>query len=159
MSDQARRLACGFRRSGAAATVELLTAEAPAICQALWERLPIEAESYHTKWNGAELYVVLPPYSQFPADGLTGDVRLGDVVVFQFDASYRGAPADARRRGLGDYAELGFFYGPLVRAYGPAGPVQGIRVGRIVRGLEALADAARGMRRTGFEPMILTAAS
>lgn len=159
MSHPSVLLACGFPRRGIIATVELFTADAPVTCQAIRERLPIETDSYHTKWNGAELFVILPAFIGLPAENPSENVRIGDVVVFQFDATYRGAPLQARRAGLGDYAELGFFYGQFVRCYGPAGPVPGTRVGRIVQGLEKLADAARAMRRTGFETMTLTAIS
>jgi len=159
MSHPSVLLTCGFPRRGIIATVELFTAEAPTMCQAIRERLPIEADSYHTKWNGAELFVILPPFVGLPAENPSRNVQVGDVVVFQFDATYRGAPVQARRGGLGDYSELGFFYGQFVRSYGPAGPVLGTRIGRIVQGIETLADAARDMRRTGFEAMTLTALS
>ena len=159
MSHPSVLLTCAFAERGTIATIELFTAEAPLTCKAIQERLPIVTDSYHSKWNGAELYLVLPPFGELPAENRTGDVQIGDVVLYRFDKTYRGAPVKARRDGLGDYSELGFFYGQLIRSYGPAGPVQGTRLGRIVRGIEMLADAARDMRKTGFEVMTLDAIS
>jgi hypothetical protein len=155
MSARTRSFECAFPRHGVIAVAELLAADAPATCQAFWDRLPIETDSYHTKWNGGELFAVLPPFPARTAESLTSDVQTGDVVLFHLAASYRAAPAHLRAAGLGDYAELGFFYGPLVRAYGPAGPVLGTRIGRIVEGLASLAEVARTMRRTGFTAMVI----
>jgi uncharacterized protein DUF3830 len=155
MTAQPRHIECVFPRRGVTAVIELLTAEAPATSQALWERLPIETDSYHSKWNGHEMFVVLPSFPGLTAENLAGDIQPGDVVLFHFDATYRAAPRHLRAAGLGDYAELGFYYGSLARACGPVGQITGTRLGRIVEGLEPLREAVQAMRRTGFEAMTI----
>lgn len=155
MTTRSRSIECLFPRRDVTAIVELLTAEAPATSQALWERLPIETDCYHTKWNGHEVFVILPPFPGLTGENLTGDIQPGDVVLFHCDATYRAAPRHLRAAGLGDYAELGFYYGALARAYGPVGQITGTRLGRIVDGLELLREAVQAMRRTGFEAITI----
>jgi hypothetical protein len=134
-------------------TVELLKEEAPVASRILAEMLPINSDSFHTKWNGAELFLVLPRMEQVIEENLKGSVETGDVFLFHRDGTYRAAPKNLRSSGLGAYTELAFFYGTLIRSYGPDGPVTGTRVGRIIEGLEDLELAARTMRRDGFGPM------
>jgi len=148
-------LECSFPGQNVAAVVELLAVAAPLTCQTLLGRLPINTDTYHTKWNVGEIFTILPPFPTQPPESLTSEVQPGNVVVFHYAGSYRAATAHLRAAELGDYTELGFFYRPMVRADGPAGPVQGTRIGRIVDGLAALAEAARTMRQTGFVAMLI----
>ncbi len=155
MTAGSRAIECVFPGQGIVAVVELLTAEAPASSQALWARLPIETDSYHTKWHGHEIFAVLDPFPGLAAENAVRDIQPGDVMLFHFDATYRAAPRHLRAAGLGDYAEFGLFYGPLARAYDPTGAIAGTRLGRIVDGLGPLREAVQAMRRTGFERMTI----
>ena len=148
-----RLLDCSIPDRQASFTVELLTDEAPVASRILAEMLPIDGDSFNTKWNGAELFVVLPPMEQVAEENLTSSVETGDVFLFHRDGTYRAAPKKLRSGGSGAYTELAFFYGTLIRSYGPDGPVTGTRVGRIIEGLQDLELAAQTMRREGFRPM------
>ena len=141
---------CGFAGRGLSFVVELASDEAPASVAALLERLPIDNDTYHTKWGGRELFVVLPPFAATAPERPTAEVRVGDVVVVHRDATDRTAPWRLRAAGLGAYVELGFFYGDG-RLFGPTGAVQGTRVGRIIGDLTALSGAVAEMRQSGFE--------
>jgi hypothetical protein len=155
MTAAVTEIECLIPVRGVVAVIALDTVAAPAACAALVARLPLVADAYHTKWNGHELFAVLEPLADAPPENLTGSPRPGDVLLFHRDATYRAAPRGLRAGGLGAYAELGLYYGPLARAFGPDGAGVGIRLGRIVAGLEPLAEAARAMRRHGFHPLRL----
>lgn len=131
--------------------VELLVGAAPISSGFLRGLLPIESDSFNSKWNGAELFGVLPPMEPPVTENPLGSVQPGDVVLFHWDATHRGVPKRLRAAGIGAYTELGFYYGGLIRAYGPAGPATGMLVGRVVEGLDALARVALIMRREGFD--------
>lgn len=149
-------LECAFPDRRAAFAIELLTESAPISSSLLLGLLPMRNDTFHSKWNGAEVFLVLPPMKPATAENLVGSVQTGDVVLFHRDATYRGAPKKLRASGLGSHTELGFFYGKLIRAYGPGGPVTGTRVGRIVEGLQTLEKAAQTMRREGFSSMTIS---
>jgi hypothetical protein len=142
---------CGFAGRGVSFVVELASDEAPASVAALLERLPIDNDTYHTKWGGREFFVVLPPFDAPALERPTAEVRVGDVVVVHRDATDRTAPWRLRAAGLGAYVELGFFYGDGCRLFGPTGTVRGTRVGQIVGDVTALSGAVGDMRRSGFE--------
>ena len=159
MTASPQYLECEFPGRDARFVVRLLTSEAPASCRHLSDLLPIETGVYNSKWNGAELFVVLPPMQTQTTESPLGAPLTGDVALFQWGPTHRAAPKSLRAEGLGAYSELGFYYGSLIRAYSPEGPATGTRVGRIVEGLESLADIAGAMRRDGFGPIRLSARS
>ena len=142
---------CRFAGRGLSFVVELAPDEAPASVAALLERLPLESDTYHTKWGGRAFFVVLPPFADGAPERPTTEVRAGDVVLVHRDPTDRSAPWRLRADGLGAYVELGFFYGEGGRLFGPTGAVPGTRVGRIVGDLTPLAAAVAEMRRSGFE--------
>ncbi|HEY3083108.1 MAG TPA: DUF3830 family protein [Chloroflexota bacterium] len=142
---------CLFAGRGLSFVVELASEEAPSSVAALLERLPVDGDTYHTKWCGREFCVVLPPFDAPASERPTAEVRIGDVVVVHRDATDRTAPWRLRAAGLGAYVELGFFYGDGCRLFGPTGTVPGTRVGRIVGDLTALSRAVGEMRKSGFE--------
>lgn len=145
--------ACLFRDRGIEATVELRADEAPAACAALWDRLPMETDTYHSKWGGQQVFLVLPPFRGLRSESPTAACARGDVLLYHRDATDRTAPRHLRAAGLADYTELAICYGLNVRAFGPAGAAPVTRIGRVIAGLDALAATVREMRRAGFEPM------
>lgn len=153
MTPATDRIECAFPRRGVVAIIELQLIEAPATCQAVLSCLPIETDSYHTKWNGNEVFVILSQLREPTPENLTQLVGAGDVVLYYHPPGDRAAPVGPGEVIRSGYAELGFFYGSPARSFSPAGPLMGTRVGRVVEGLDQLARAAREMRRSGFEPM------
>ena len=145
-------LECSLGGKDSSFTVELLTSLAPKSCHFLLNHLPIKTETFNSKWNGAELFVVLPPMEILPNENTLDTPQVGDVVFFHRSATYRAAPKTLRAENLGAYVELGFYYDSLIRSYGPDGPSKGTRLGRIVEGLENLAETTSTMRRQGFLP-------
>jgi Protein of unknown function (DUF3830) len=150
-SERRPTIECGFAGRGPSFVVELASEEAPSSVAALLERLPLDSDTYHTKWCGREFFVVLPPFDAPASERPTAEVRIGDVVVVHRDATDRTAPWRLRAAGLGAYVELAFFYGDGCRLFGPTGTVPGTRVGRIVGDLTALSRAVGEMRTSGFE--------
>ena len=146
-------LECSLGGKDSSFTVELLTSLAPESCRFLLNHLPIKAETFNSKWNGAELFVVLPPMDILPNENPLDTPKVGDVVFFHRSSTYRAAPKTLRSENLGDYVELGFYYDSLIRAYGPDGHNSGTRLGRIVEGLEHLAETTSTMRRKGILPL------
>ncbi len=146
-------LECSLGGKDSSFTVELLTSLAPKSCHFLLNHLPIKTETFNSKWNGAELFVVLPPMEILPNENTLDTPQVGDVVFFHRSPTYRAAPKTLRAENLGAYVELGFYYDSLIRSYGPDGPSKGTRLGRIVEGLENLAETTSTMRRQGFLPL------
>lgn len=150
MSSQIRYCICTFGRQGVAVEVELFLDKAPSSSRFLTSLLPIEADIFNSKWNGAELFTVLPPMNPSVVENQSESVRRGDVVMFHWPTGHRGMPNRPRAGAIGAHTELGFYYGELIRAYSPAGPATGTLVGQIVQGLDDLAEVAQTMRRAGF---------
>ena len=58
----ARQIELALKLKGVRAVATLLEEEAPRTCNAVWDALPIEGETYHAKWAGRELYTLTPPF-------------------------------------------------------------------------------------------------
>lgn len=120
--------------AGETATVRLLWDEAPKICQALWDSLPLESTVHHAKLCNHELMVQL--LLEAPAENF-GEVQVGDLGWW------------ARMQ------TLNLWYddpGPN----GPLGPT--CRFGVVESNMEGLARAARQIwKRSGQRIRLLKA--
>jgi hypothetical protein len=82
---------------------DLLETEAPATCELVWERLPVEGRLVHGMYSGPELFIVLP---DFPAVRLENQVQRaipGDVGYWHNEGGVHASAPD-------EVAELVFVY-------------------------------------------------
>jgi hypothetical protein len=70
-----------FVGSGESVTAELLDDEAPSVCRAVWDALPLETDVTHAMYSGQEVYVLLKPLDT-PHENLTQIPLPGELLYF-----------------------------------------------------------------------------
>jgi hypothetical protein len=74
-----------FPKRDVLAVAELLEAQAPRTCQLLWDQLPIEEETYHTRRSGCELFIITPSWPELPGqENATMFAETGDIFFSIF---------------------------------------------------------------------------
>jgi hypothetical protein len=150
-----RALEIVFPRRCATFQARLLEGLAPRTCQLLWDHLPIEEETYHTRRSGCELFIITPSWPELPGqENATMFAETGDIF-FYFQPGYPDAPLHLKERGLRDYVHLGFFYGRDSQPTGPFGPMAGNRFAVFRENLSGFAAVAQKTRQEGYETLIL----
>lgn len=120
--------------------VDLLESEAPDLCAAIREALPLETELVHGKFSGEEVYAPTDREAlrDLPKENLTYDVAAGDVGYWD---SHRDDGAVVRNRGA--FGELVFVYGRQARPrMGADHPVAVDLIGRVSGNVEGFEAAA-----------------
>ncbi|MGI8906390.1 MAG: DUF3830 family protein [Candidatus Sumerlaeaceae bacterium] len=82
----ARKIRLSFPATGEAVVADLLDDEAPALCQMIWDRLPLEHKSIHGMYSGAEIFAVLDNPQPAPNENLVHLPLPGEILYF-FDNS------------------------------------------------------------------------
>jgi len=122
---------------GLTLTGELLDANAPETCRAIWDALPLQGQVTNTVWSGnllgLRVTVPKPP-------------REENVSVLQFPGDILLLPG-----GNG----LGFVYGPA-QTRGLEGPQPAPRVGRLLGDLDAFVKIAKRVEWDGAKSMRVT---
>lgn len=94
------------------ATALLHDASSPRVCQAIWDRLPLELMFYHSNFCGRQVFAGLtgPNYLEIDREAAQLFIQPGDLV-YAFRPSHlgRGAPAA--------FSEIAFYYGPEARRW------------------------------------------
>jgi hypothetical protein len=147
-----RRLRLVFVESGVAAEAELLDAEAPSTCDALWAALvrPMRAFGMHARWVGAEVMIDMPSTHRtfdgaaIPLENATCFPLPGDLMFFHF-------PAHAWAGVREEIYEFGIVYGRDTRMFIPTGWSAGNRFGRITDNLDAFAAMCANVHREGWK--------
>jgi hypothetical protein len=134
---------------GLVAEAVLLDAEAPQTCQALWERLPLAAETIHAMVSGCELYFLFPWIGPPPPrENQTVCTDAGDLF-FYYAPWYA---EDAASTG-----EIAIYYDRDAIPTGGAGLMAGTLVARLSQPehRQAVADACEEIWRAGAEQLII----
>jgi hypothetical protein len=132
-------------------TVELLESEAPRICAAVCDALPLETGLVHGKFSGDEVYAPTEDAAlcDLPKENLAYDVAAGDVGYWY---SHRDDGAFVRDRP--EFGELVFIYGRQARPrMGADHPVAIDVIGRVEDDFEAFATAAARRQHEGSTPV------
>jgi hypothetical protein len=85
------------------AVADLLEAEAPATCELIWERLPVENRLVHGMYSGPELFIVLPTFPAVRAENQVQRAIPGDVGYWHNEGGLHASAPD-------EVAELVFVY-------------------------------------------------
>ena len=113
MTQQRRQLRLTFVVTGESAVAEMLEDEAPAVCQHVWEILPIESKVIHGMYSGAEVFALLDNPKSLP-ENLCQLPLPGELLYF-YDGSSNVANSKK------PVAEIVLVYGRGVVLRGPEG--------------------------------------
>jgi len=92
----------------------MLDDDAPAVCDYIWRRLPIESKAIHGMYSGAEVFQLLEDPQAVASENRTSLPLPGELLYF-FDA---GGNVTSPRRAVG---EICLVYGRGVSLKGPEG--------------------------------------
>jgi hypothetical protein len=143
----ARRIELVLPKRRLVAEADLLDDEAPTICEALWQRLPLTAETIHAMVSGCELYILFPWEGEAPPrenDTLATDA--GDLF-FYYSPWYSPGAASV--------GEIAIYYDRDAVPTGGDGPMAGTLCATIVTNRRAFADACEAIWREGAETLIV----
>ena len=82
MPASTRKIRLTFIETGESVVAEMLDAEAPHICEAVWQMLPLEKKVIHGMYSGPEVFMVLDAAQDIPREN---DVQLplpGELLYF-----------------------------------------------------------------------------
>ncbi|QJT01935.1 DUF3830 family protein [Streptomyces asoensis] len=150
-----RYLEVSLVKRGIHCTAKLLADRAPVTCDAVWNALPLAGDVYHAKYARNEIYALFPPFAETepPLENPTVTPIPGDLCYFSFAGTELGTGAygyDREVRPDTTVVDLALFYERNnLLLNGDVGWVPGIVWGRIVAGLEEMAEACNDLWRTG----------
>ena len=154
-----RYLSITLEKRGVSCVAELLDADAPRTCEAVWNALPQVGPVHHAKYARNEIYTMVPRFAEDEPgqENPTVTPIPGDVVYFPFEkwemanAAY-GYSADSAQREAEHIVDLALFYERNNLLLNPdVGWVPGNVFATIVKGLDEIAAAAQDLWRRGFE--------
>lgn len=82
MSHSPRQIRLTFPETGESVVADLLETEAPRVCEAVWQMLPLEKKMIHGMYSGPEIFMVLDAAQAVPMEN---DVQLplpGELLYF-----------------------------------------------------------------------------
>ena len=136
------------------AIAELDEVHAPETTAWLRRLLPIGNQAMHSMENGREVYALLDTRGPIPEENQTIYQCVGDLFVYHKPAIF---VEPVWPRHVRAFPVIGFIYERDSAVRGMTGPLATNIVGRITRGLDALAHEAPRMRREGFGELAITA--
>jgi hypothetical protein len=77
-----RHICLTFVATGESVLAEMLDDEAPAVCQIVWDLLPIETRAIHGMYSGAEVFAILDDPKPVPREALTQLPLPGELLYF-----------------------------------------------------------------------------
>lgn len=149
-----RYISITLEKRGVSCVAELLDADAPRTCEAVWNALPQVGPVQHAKYARNEVYTMVP---RFAADepgqeNPTVTPIPGDVVYFSFPGGMldREFKQDKGIEQLPGVIDLAIFYGRNnLLLNGDVGWVPGNVYASIVEGLQPMAEACHDVWRSG----------
>ena len=149
----ARHIEITLKKRDVSCVAQLLDDLAPKTCEAVWNALPQEGDTFHAKYANNEIYTLVPPFAD-PEIGLENPPILpipGDLLYIFFAPGTITRPDvldAAQRAGLVD---LAFFYGRDNFLFSPTtGAVPGNRFAMATENLEEMAKACDNIWQEGF---------
>lgn len=146
-----RHIRLTFTSTGESAVAELLDEEAPAVCELVWNLLPVEHNAIHGMFSGAEVFVLLDQARPAPPENLAQIPLPGEILYF-YD------PGGNVTSGKKQAGEICVVYGRGVILKGPEGvPTHASLFARIPGDWKydwvAFAQACRRARWQGPHPL------
>jgi hypothetical protein len=83
-----RQIRLTYVTTGESVVAEMLDDEAPGVCQAVWDLLPIEKKVLNGQYSGAEVFALLDKPQPVPRENLTQLPLPGEILYFFDDAKY-----------------------------------------------------------------------
>lgn len=150
----ARYLSIALEKRGVSCVAELLDADAPRTCEAVWNALPQVGPVQHAKYARNEVYTMVPRFAEHEPgqENPTVTPIPGDVVYFSFPGGMldREFKEDKGVDALPGVIDLAIFYGRNnLLINGDVGWVPGNVYASIVDGLEPMAEACHDVWRSG----------
>jgi hypothetical protein len=109
-----REIRLSYPATGESVIAAMLDEEAPAVCEYIWGRLPVEAKATHGMYSGAEVFQLLENPEDVVQQNHTTLPLPGELLYF-YDA---GGNVTSRRGAVG---EICLVYGRGVSLKGPEG--------------------------------------
>jgi len=109
-----RRIRLSFLATGESVMAEMLDGDAPAVCDFIWRRLPVETKAIHGMYSGAEVFQLIENPQDVTHQNRTCLPLPGEVLYF-YDA---GGNVTNR---MGAVGEICLVYGRGVSLKGPEG--------------------------------------
>ncbi|MFI7006908.1 DUF3830 family protein [Streptomyces sp. NPDC050145] len=153
----ARHLEVSLVKRGVTCRAKLLDDRAPLTCAAVWDALPLGSDVYHAKYARNEIYALFPAFAEQepPLENPTVTPIPGDLCYFSFNGTQLGSQSYGYGSGASLQAgtpviDLALFYERNnLLLNGDVGWIPGIVWGRIVEGLDDMAEACQGLWRNG----------
>lgn len=95
---QTRRIKLTFNGTGESVFAGMLDNEAPAVCEMIWSRLPLEEKAIHGMYSGAEVFTLLEDPAPAPAENLVQLPLPGELLYFYDE----GRGATGSRKPVGE---------------------------------------------------------
>jgi hypothetical protein len=114
MAEQRRRIRLTYVATGESVVAEMLDDEAPAVCEHVWNVLPVQTKVIHGMYSGAEVFALLDNPRPAPPENLCQLPLPGELLYF-FDGS--SSVANSKK----PVAEICVVYGRGVVLRGPEG--------------------------------------
>ncbi|MFC7340370.1 DUF3830 family protein [Saccharopolyspora griseoalba] len=149
-----RYMSITLEKRGVSCVAELLEADAPRTCEAVWSALPQVGAVQHAKYARNEVYTMVPRFAaEEPGqENPTVTPIPGDVVYFSFPGGMldREFKQDKGIEQLPGVIDLAIFYGRNnLLINGDVGWVPGNVYASIVEGLGPMAEACHDVWRSG----------
>ena len=149
-----RRIYMKYVETGVRGVIELYDDLAPETCDAIFGALsaPVSVQAVHAMFAGPEIMTGLPEEAQLfdpallPPENQTCFPGAGECLwYYQAKGSMAGLP--------GELWEVGLFYAPGGRIFGPLGWTPCTIFGRMVENLDAFAAACADLRISGAKTL------
>lgn len=82
MSHSPRQIRLTFPETGESVVADLLDAEAPSVCEAVWNTLPLEKKMIHGMYSGPEIFMVLDKAQAVPLENGVQLPLPGELLYF-----------------------------------------------------------------------------
>lgn len=155
VSDQSvpsRKIRISFPESGVSAVADLLEADCPNTCDAIWRLLPMRVKAIHDIWSGHQVLAHLDPRFVLPPENVLTYLPVpGDIFYYYRPPHYfRGTPY-----GRSESSEIGIVYDRDTRPQGPRGPEAVNLFANISSSLEGFAQACEEMIYRGQRDLLI----
>lgn len=77
-----RQIRLTFSESGESVVADLLESEAPRVCEAVWNMLPLEKKMIHGMYSGPEVFMVLDQPREIPRENEVQLPLPGEILYF-----------------------------------------------------------------------------
>jgi hypothetical protein len=147
-----RKIRISFPDEKVTAVADLLEADCPNTCEAIWRLLPLRIAAVHDIWSGHQILAHLDPGFVLPPENVLTYIPVpGDIFYYYRPSHYfRGSPYGRR-----ESAEIGIVYDRDTRPQGPRGPHAVNLFANISANLEDFARACEDMIAHGRKTLLL----